>query len=205
MSGGVKRGQAGGLKSNRRQLHQSELRREPTLTVKLSCAAKVAELVRRHGSRDQVQSSDARALERECGWNWRLQLRKGYESRKSLATQMAQLKIGQYGLRLFGSNLAKNKKQSQSMGCRIRESDKETYQSDVVKEMKRFFEYKRSVGKTVYGAVLRDHYVALLRQAVVRCKCATVELSSRVLLPGLQAHWWSGKWESAQTASCASG
>ena len=100
---GPKRGVAGGLTSNRRQLHEVPLRREPTLGAKLACAAKVAELVDAWGSRDRVPRSHTEFLEKTSGWMWKRQLRWWYEGQKWLALKLAELKIGAYGLRPFGS------------------------------------------------------------------------------------------------------
>ena len=115
------------------------MRREPTLPQKLSCVAKVESLVKKYGSRDAVPSWEARDLEMSTGWLWRTQLKKWYGEKESLAKVCAKLKIGSHGLRPFGSCKSLSKKQSRSMGCRVRsETDKESFQSDVLAVLKSF-------------------------------------------------------------------
>ena len=134
--GVVLRGRAGGLKSNKRQLWQAPLRREPTLGVKLSLADKVGVLVSQWGSRDAAPRWATASLEQDSGWLWRVQLRQWYEQRETLGKQCAKLKIGSHGLRPFGSCAPLSKRKSQSMGCRLRDGESDTYQSEVVATLK---------------------------------------------------------------------
>ena len=122
---GPRRGVAAGGNTNKRQLHEKPLRREPSLPVRLAVASKVGKLVSDWGSRAAVPRSLTEHLERDSGWLWKRQMRQWWESRQELSLKLAELKIGQSGLRPFGSNLAKNKRQSLSLGCRLRSGDKQ--------------------------------------------------------------------------------
>ena len=183
---GARRGVASGeSKSNKREVWQKQLRRDPSLPTKLALASKVADLVMQFGSRDAVPTLQKQLLEDQSGWSWKVHLKQWWSSMKELASKMASMKIGVHGVRPFGSRRSlKNK--SISTGARLRDRQQnETYQSEVLANLKCYLEYKRTMGVTVYGAVLRDHYVGLLRQYIVRAKCALVELQSKVQLLGL--------------------
>ena len=131
------------------------------------------------GGREKVPRVHCESLERHSGWMWRLQLKQWYESREALGKQLAKLKIGQYGLRPFGSNQKQIHSRNQSMGCRITKSNVETYQSGVISTLKSFLEFRRMHGLTVYGVVLRDRYMQLLRAEVVKTKCMLLELRDK--------------------------
>ena len=131
------------------------------------------------GGREKVPRVHCESLERHSGWMWRLQLKQWYESREALGKQLAKLKIGQYGLRPFGSNQKQIHSRNQSMGCRITKSNVETYQSGVISTLKSFLEFRRMHGLTVYGVVLRDRYMQLLCAEVVKTKCMLLELRDK--------------------------
>ena len=161
------------------------LRRDPPLPVKLACAARVADLVKEWGSRDRVPRLSAEQLERDSGWPWKRQLRQWFEDQVPLSKKMAELKIGVWGLRPFGSPKAQCKRQSKSMGCRLY-SSRENYQSSVLRALKAFFEWRRSHGITVTSAVLRDRYMALLRAEATKSKVALHELRAKLQSATLQ-------------------
>ena len=151
---GSRRGVRAGRNSNRRQTHETPLRREPSLGVKLAVSAKVDALVKQWGGeRRLVPRTSAEFLEKETGWQWKRQMRSWWENREALALQLAKLKIGIHGLRPFGSGKAQCKRESKSMGCRIkRKKDYDNYQSAVLRRLRSWFEYRR-----MHGLEVRDN------------------------------------------------
>ena len=56
------------------------------------------------------------------------------------------------------------------------------YQSNVLKQLKKYLDFRRSHGLAVWGSELRDRYMSLLRAEVVKCKVVMVEARQKLRL-----------------------
>ncbi len=91
------RGMAGGHKSNRRQLGQSVLRRDPTAQQKLSVCARISDAVAdAGGDLRAVRTVQRDAIEVFSGFAWRTAVQ-WWQARSKLEAVMSSLRLGKWG------------------------------------------------------------------------------------------------------------
>ena len=169
---GPVRGVAAGHKSNRRQLGESVLRRDPGLPEKLAVIAKVDQLA---SDPTSVPTHVRRQVEKFSGFSWQTVLG-WYRRKEEFGQEFGRLRLGKWGLRPFGSCLAQSKKASQSTGARIRKPTQD-YQSSVISSLKQWFERERTHGHEVRTSVLKDFYIKFLERQCATCKAQLIHVS----------------------------
>ena len=187
------RGQAAGFNTNRKQLGQCVLRRDPTASWKLAVIRQVEQL----GSDPETLASHARRqVEKDSGFPWRIVLQ-WVRKKSQIQSHFVRLKLAQWGPRPFGSSLPLAKRGTQSLGARIQSNPAASYQSDVFKSLRQWFETERSYGHEVSTSMLRDFYIKFLeRQSVVnKAKLLQISKESGSVLVQLQqlrdeAQWY---------------
>jgi hypothetical protein len=165
---GIKTGVAAGLKTNKRELGGTVLRRDPPMQCKLAithrmkCAAADPSAIATH-VRQEITAW--------CGFQWK-QCLKWFKKAGDYAEAVTALKLGKYGPRPFGSNLPSYKRPSRrSKGCRLRAvTNTANCQLEVFHSLSRWFEGERQHGHTVTKTMCRDFYMKFLERAAVRCK-----------------------------------
>ena len=115
------RGLRGGFNTNKIQLGQSPLRRDPGVASRLAMVARVAAAVERYGGVDQVHISEKRSIEEFSGHAWKPFLVTQYHNRVELQKRQVNLRLGKYGPNPFGSRRSKQSRKSLSTGARALE------------------------------------------------------------------------------------
>ena len=187
---GPVRGVAAGFKSNARQLGQSVLRRDPSLSFKLSVITKVEQAASDPTSLPGVVR---REIERECGFEWQ-SIRKWCQRKAEFQSEFTRLRLGKHGLRPFGSSLPATKRQSKSSGARLRKKTV-NYQTSVLQQLKQWFDRERMHGHEVTTSLLKDFYVKFLERQAAVCKAQLIHIgqqTSAVQQSAAASGWGSG-------------
>ena len=170
---GPVRGRAAGYTSNKRQLGQCSLRRDPSAFWKLAVISQIEQL----GSDPSTIASHARRkVESDSGFPWRV-LFQWVRKKSQIQSICSKLKLGKWGPRPFGSSLPLMKKGTQSQGARIQSERVASYQHDVFKSLRQWFESERSYGHEISRSMLRDFYIKFLERQFAVNKAKLLQLS----------------------------
>ena len=171
---GPVRGVAAGGKSNRRQLGESVLRRDPSLAFKLAVIMQVEQAASDSSS---IPTVVRREVERSSGFEWKV-IQKWIRRKLEFQSEFTRLKLGKTGLRVFGSTLPSTKRSSHSTGARIR-GPTVNYQSAVLRQLRQWFERERMHGHEVSTSLLQDFYVKFLERQSAVCKAHLLHISQQ--------------------------
>lgn len=171
----LKRGVAGGGKSNKRQLGECVRRRDPRLVEKLAMIARRQSVLREFRAEGGHVFMQAKlSFEEWCGFGWDV-VGSWAGKHMEYVRRLQDLRLGKWGVRPFGCSLPQCQLKSTAQS-RLR-GETVNYQSGVLKQLKHWVELKRSVGITTYSATCRSRYIMLLQQEAVRVKAAILELT----------------------------
>ena len=187
---GPQRGRAVGRSSNKRYLGESVLRRDPSLPFKLAVIHQAEALASNSGA---VATHSRREIERSSGFSWKTVIQ-WCRRKEEFAKEFSRLRLGKWGLRPFGSTLASSRKQSSSLGCRIRKKPRQDYQSAVILQLKVWFERERQYGHEVRTSLIFEFYLKFLEKQCALCKAQLAhvgQLAGR--LKDKAVAWGSGK------------
>ena len=133
------------------------LRRDVTLQFK---AAVISNIEAKGPNPKTVTLQDRKEIARTAGFDWKVCV-KWYAVKQDIFQQIAKTKLGKHGPRPFGSNeklTGKSKPQ-----CRLRgEVANDTYQFEVLSQLKNFLDMERSRGHTVTLIMMKDQYLKYL-------------------------------------------
>ena len=187
---GPQRGVKAGFKRNVRQLGQSTLRRDPSLSFKLAVIMKVEQAASDPTSLSGVVK---RQIETDSGFEWAT-IRGWCKRKQEFQSAFTQLKLGKHGLRPFGSTLPDTKRKSMSVGARLRKATV-NYQSQVIMLLKQWFERERMHGHEVTNSLLKDFYIKFLERQSAYCKAQLIwigQQTASLKKDAVASGWGSG-------------